>query len=227
MNNDSIQIDSRRRSVTVGHRSTVLQEKNWQVLQMLVEKAPEIVSRTEFINSVWQGNHQTGAKGLNQALWALRSALGDDARHPQFIRTVPRVGYQWIQAGTGSRSGNSYSSSWSSKAAMAASALVVMATAVAYLAKTSTEYGGDLKPLSAHNATNAYLRDQDIVVEMSDGCLGIVKNSGGKKLGTPVLSSDGLHVAFTVHESKDCRLVTVDLKSGERRDFGECPLGPT
>jgi hypothetical protein len=76
--------------------------------------------------------------------------------------------------------------------------------------------------LSAHRATNAYLRNQDIVVEMSDGCVGIVKHSGEKKFGEPMLSSDGSQVAFTVHDATTCRLVTVDLKNGERQDFSRC-----
>ena len=62
-------------------------------------------------------------------------------------------------------------------------ALALMTTAVAYFAKTSTNVGSDIKSLSAHHATGAYLRNQDIVVEMSDGCLGIVKGSDEKELG--------------------------------------------
>ena len=223
MNDASAQIDSRRRSVTVGYKSTVLQEKNWQVLQMLVEEAPRIVSRTEIIDSIWQGNYQTGEKGLNQALWVLRSALGDDARHPRFIRTVPRVGYQWMRAGTSRRSDVAQKSRWGAGAAAATAAFVLMTTAVAYLTKTSTDVDGDVKSLSSHLATSAYLRNQDIVVEMSDGCRGIFRNSGGKEFGVPILSSDGSHVAFTVREFSDCRLVSFDLKNGEQIDFGQCP----
>jgi hypothetical protein len=33
---------------------------------------------------------------LDQAVVDLRRALGDDARAPRFIETVPRIGYRWI-----------------------------------------------------------------------------------------------------------------------------------
>jgi DNA-binding winged helix-turn-helix (wHTH) protein len=33
---------------------------------------------------------------LNAAVKRLRAALGDDARMPQYIETLPRLGYRWI-----------------------------------------------------------------------------------------------------------------------------------
>ena len=35
---------------------------------------------------------------LNAAVKRLRAVLGDDARAPRFIETVPRRGYRWINA---------------------------------------------------------------------------------------------------------------------------------
>ena len=223
MKNALIHFDFVRRRVTVGDRSTDLQEKNWQVLRMLADRAGQVVRRAEIVDAIWQGNYQTGEKGLNQALWALRSALADDARDPKFIRTVPRVGYQWIYSSAESRSRHFRALSWRKGAAIAASAVVLMTTAVAYLGKTPVT-DDEFKSLSGHQAVNAYLRNQDIIVEMSDGCVGILKVEGEQKLGSPLISSDGLSVAFTVRELASCRLVTVDLKSGDRQDFGECPV---
>ncbi len=218
----SVQLDPQRRSVTIGGRSIVLQEKYWQVLQMLAGRAGQVISRADFIETVWQGNYQTGEKGLNQALWALRSALADDARDPEFIRTVPRVGYQWIYTSVESRSTHFRILSWRKAAAIAASAVVLMTTAVAYLGKAPVT-DDEFKSLSGHQAVNAYLKNQDIIVEMSDGCVGILKVEGEQKLGSPLISSDGLSVAFTVREFASCRLLTVDLKNGERQEFGNCP----
>ena len=92
----TLQLDSARRSVTVGERSTVLHERSWQVLQLILESAPNVVARDEFIDTIWRGNALVGEKGLNQAIWSIRAALGDDPRQPQFVRTIPRVGYQWV-----------------------------------------------------------------------------------------------------------------------------------
>jgi DNA-binding winged helix-turn-helix (wHTH) protein len=224
MKNALIHFDSVRRRVTVGDRSTYLQEKNWQVLRMLADRAGQVVSRVEIVDAVWQGNYQTGEKGLNQALWILRSALGDDARHPKYLRTVPRIGYQWIHPATDPANESRRPRTWGKKTAVAASALILMTTALAYLKQIPSRANGDPKSLSAHHAVNVSLQNKDIVIEMSDGCVGILKGSGEKILGSPLLSSDGIFVAFTVRESASCRLVTVDLKNGERQDFGKCPL---
>jgi Transcriptional regulatory protein, C terminal len=35
---------------------------------------------------------------LNAAVKRLRAALGDDAREPRYIETLPRRGYRWIAA---------------------------------------------------------------------------------------------------------------------------------
>ena len=223
----SVQLDSRRRSVSVGQRSTVLQEKTWQVLRMLIDGEGQVVSRTDIVDSVWHGNYETGEKGLNQALWALRGAFGDDARDPRYIRTVTRIGYQWIHCGAESRTGIANLSGWKSTAILAALALALVTTAAAYLTQASSDIDGGVESLSAHQATSAYRRNQDIVVEMSDGCVGILEGSADKELGAPMLSLDGSHVAFTVNEFANCRLVTVDLKNGDHRDFGACPVDKT
>jgi len=227
LKNASVQLDSRRRAVSIGSRSTVLQEKTWQVLRMIVDGSGQMVSRTNIIDSVWNGNFQTGEKGLNQALWALRGALGDDARDPRYIRTVPRIGYQWIHCQAESRTGIVNLSAWKSRVILAALALALVTTAAAYLTQASSDINGGVEPLSVHQATSAYRQNQDIVVEMSDGCVGILEGSGDKELGAPMLSLDGSHVAFTVNEFANCRLVTVDLKNGDHRDFGACPADKT
>ena len=73
-------------------------------------------------------------------------------------------------------------------------------------------------------ATRAYLVDRDIHVEFAGGCLRILKNASNKDLGTPVLSLDGTEVAVALREPESCRLVTIDVISGKRKDFGNCPV---
>ena len=91
-----LKIDAGRQSLIISGKSIVLQAKTWQVLSILVDRAPQIVTRAEIIDVVWRGRHVTGDKGLNQALWSIRAALGDNSRDPHYVRTVPRLGYQWI-----------------------------------------------------------------------------------------------------------------------------------
>ena len=66
-----------------------------EVLLYLVERAGEAVARERIEEDVW--NHRiVGYDSLNIAVSKLRKALGDDAKNPRFIETIPKVGYRFI-----------------------------------------------------------------------------------------------------------------------------------
>ena len=69
-----------------------------KVMAILVElaRAPgEVIGRDDFANSVWRGR-VVSDEVLSRDVSVLRSALGDDARAPHFIQTVPTVGYRLV-----------------------------------------------------------------------------------------------------------------------------------
>ena len=74
-----------------------LQTKSFQILEALLEKPGQIVSREDLRNRLWQ-EETYGAfdTGLNTAINRLRSALGDSAEKPVYIETVARTGYRFI-----------------------------------------------------------------------------------------------------------------------------------
>ena len=74
-----------------------LRPKTSELLGVLLERAPELVSHDELVEGVWQGRALSDAV-LAQAISELRGALGDDARHPRFIETMHRRGYRFIHA---------------------------------------------------------------------------------------------------------------------------------
>ncbi len=217
MNYTTAIFDAASRSVTVAGSTTALQEKSWQVMELLREKAPNTVARAEIIDVVWHGNLYVGEKGLNQAIWAIRSALKDDSKRPKYIRTVPRLGYAWIAAEPDARPRNRARPVWLSGSL--AAGLVALLTISTLNSQTTMFEAVD----SA--ATNAYLVGRDIHVEFENGALGILKNANSAKIGEPVLSEDGAEIAITVSEADGCRMVTVNLTNGERQDFSTCPPG--
>lgn len=208
-------LDAQRRALIVNGKTTVLQEKSWQVLAMLRAGAPQVVARDELIDAIWPGNYLTGEKGLNQALWIIRAALHDEARRPGFIRTIPRVGYQWIHrevsaVGTKNRG---LRPGYPGIAAAAAAMLACLGGSVPAASPTPPPGYG----------VQAYLVEHDIFVDMSNGCRRILKNTDNIPLGQPVLSSDGKEIAVAVYKDASCRLVTIDVINGHKRDFGDCP----
>lgn len=76
-----------------GEHEVRLHPKDMGVLLELVARAPEVVSREELLEHVWAGTI-VGENALDQVIARLRHALGDDARHPGCIETLPKRGYR-------------------------------------------------------------------------------------------------------------------------------------
>jgi TolB-like protein len=67
------------------------------VLALLVERAGEVVTRTELQQRVWTGDTFVDfERGLNYCIAQIRTALGDSASEPRFVETLPRRGYRFI-----------------------------------------------------------------------------------------------------------------------------------
>ena len=72
-----------------------------RLLGALIERAGELVPRGELQRLLWgEGTFVDFDAGLNFCLRRLRAALGDEARAPRFIETVPRRGYRFVAAVT-------------------------------------------------------------------------------------------------------------------------------
>ena len=74
-----------------------LQAQPAQVLAVLIEHAGEVVTRESLRQAVWGDDTFVDFdKGLNFAIAQVRTALGDSAETPTYIRTFPKRGYQFV-----------------------------------------------------------------------------------------------------------------------------------
>lgn len=73
-----------------------LEEKPFQILEMLLERAGQVVTRKELRERLWPDTYVGYEHGLNTAVNKLRDLLGDSARSPRFVETLPRLGYRFI-----------------------------------------------------------------------------------------------------------------------------------
>ena len=72
-----------------------VEPKRMDVLMLLIEAAPSVVTIERLLESVWR-NTVVGDGVVHQAISHLRRALRDDARQPRCIETIPRRGYRLI-----------------------------------------------------------------------------------------------------------------------------------
>src|SRR3989475_8770158 len=94
---DRFELDLRAGELRNGGTRIRLQEQPLQVLQALLEKPGEVVSREELQRKIWPSDTFVDFDhGLYNAIKRLREALGDDAEKPQYIETVPRRGYRFV-----------------------------------------------------------------------------------------------------------------------------------
>ncbi|HYS54409.1 MAG TPA: FHA domain-containing protein [Thermoanaerobaculia bacterium] len=76
-----------------------LAPKGFRLLEVLITKRPNAISKEQLHDEVWEGTFVSEAT-LASVVKELREALGDDARAPRFIRTLFAFGYSFCGEAT-------------------------------------------------------------------------------------------------------------------------------
>lgn len=88
------EIDCDRRRILRGGAEQRLPRKAFDLLMVLLEKRPKVVTKEALIKRVWPDAFVADAN-LAILIGDVRAALGDDAREPRLIKTHHRVGYSF------------------------------------------------------------------------------------------------------------------------------------
>jgi DNA-binding winged helix-turn-helix (wHTH) protein len=72
-----------------------LRPKTFEVLLYLAQNAQRLVTKRELLDSVWAGA-SVSEELLRGYIRELRDVLGDDAKKPRYIETVPARGYRFL-----------------------------------------------------------------------------------------------------------------------------------
>lgn len=91
------ELDSKCRELRKSGVRLKLQGQPIQILEMLLAKAGELVTREEIQQRLWPADTFVDFDhSLNTAVKKLRQALGDEADAPRYIDTLPKRGYRFI-----------------------------------------------------------------------------------------------------------------------------------
>ena len=91
------ELDPRAGELRRSGRRVALQPQPLAILQALIERPGEVITREELRRRVWTNDAYVDFdRSLNKAIVKLRDALGDDADSPRYIETLPRHGYRFI-----------------------------------------------------------------------------------------------------------------------------------
>ncbi|MDQ3743851.1 MAG: tetratricopeptide repeat protein [Acidobacteriota bacterium] len=97
-------LDASRRRLLRGGEVVPLTPKAFDTLLALVEQSGRVVEKDDLMERVWPGV-AVEENNLTQNVSALRKALGERREEPQYIATVPGLGYRFIASVSESRAG--------------------------------------------------------------------------------------------------------------------------
>jgi DNA-binding winged helix-turn-helix (wHTH) protein len=86
------EFDSGRRELLRHGSARPLSPKAFELLELLLDRRPEVVSKKELLERLWPETFVSDAS-LHNVVAEIRGALGDAPRAARYIRTVPRYGY--------------------------------------------------------------------------------------------------------------------------------------
>jgi DNA-binding winged helix-turn-helix (wHTH) protein/Flp pilus assembly protein TadD len=90
------QVDLQGRDLYKNGLRLKLQQKPFQLLEVLLDRPGELVTRKELSDRLWPGLYLNFERSLNTAVNSLRQTLGDSPNNPRFIETRQGLGYRFI-----------------------------------------------------------------------------------------------------------------------------------
>lgn len=82
-------------TVTIGDRASQLTARDMDVLMCLAAAEGRVLSREKLLQKVWQ-DVIVNDEAVSLSISRIRSALGESARNPVFIHTIPKKGYRLV-----------------------------------------------------------------------------------------------------------------------------------
>jgi len=90
------EVNFSNRELRKNNLTVKLQEKPFQILETLLERAGEVVRRDELREKLWPHTFVVYDRCINTAVSSLRRALDDSADNPRFIETRYKLGYRFV-----------------------------------------------------------------------------------------------------------------------------------
>jgi len=92
---DQFRFDTKGETLFDGDEEITIRPQTAQLMALLIANKGRAVSKDELVEAVW-GDAFVNDQAIFQSINQLRKALGENARKPKYLKTVPRKGYQWI-----------------------------------------------------------------------------------------------------------------------------------
>ena len=88
-------VDAKASLIIKNGQEKRIEAKVMSLLVLLASNAGEVITRKEILAGVWS-DVIVSEESISQIIYSLRNALGDDAKQPKYIETIPKKGYRFI-----------------------------------------------------------------------------------------------------------------------------------
>jgi DNA-binding winged helix-turn-helix (wHTH) protein/Tol biopolymer transport system component len=199
---DDLTLDVGRRRVRRGSEPLPLTDLTFELLRVLVDAAPNVVTHDELAEKAWGPRRVVTPENVSQRIMVLRHALGDSADQPRYIEGVRGRGYRLIpevqatstlEVADRTSSGESMLAPQQQAERVAARNLVLPAAGALLLAVALVVGNSYLREAATRDeASSASGQTISFVVRAPDGStFGVAPASAA-----PTLSPDGKTIAF-------------------------------
>jgi DNA-binding response OmpR family regulator len=89
-------LDRTKRRAYLNSEEIFLSHKAMSLLEYMITHPDELLSRERILDAVWGWDYPVGTRTIDTRVAELRRVLGDDPGDPQYIETVPGMGYRFI-----------------------------------------------------------------------------------------------------------------------------------
>jgi DNA-binding winged helix-turn-helix (wHTH) protein len=94
---ENLRVNSSQNRIYLNNNEQILQPKVMQLLLFLCAANGQTLTKEQLNKMLWPDT-QVGPDSLANTMTRLRRALNDSSKQPQFIETVQRKGYRWLQS---------------------------------------------------------------------------------------------------------------------------------
>lgn len=92
----AFRLDTLKRNLLHNNQDLQIKPRAFETLLFLIERSGEIVSKSELMNAVWADTF-VEENNLTQQISVLRKKIGEYAENDEYIITMPKQGYKFIQ----------------------------------------------------------------------------------------------------------------------------------
>jgi DNA-binding response OmpR family regulator len=97
-----LRVDLRKREVLRDGEPVELTRKEFQLLELMLARPGEVITRDDFLNSIWGEDVYVTHRTVDTHMATLRKKIEDDPNRPEYVLSVRGVGYKLNEKLTGS-----------------------------------------------------------------------------------------------------------------------------